>query len=480
MTNTEAVNGSMASMIRQLVAEDLAAPGATDLVGDDRKEFARQRIFAHLDTLVGPDGSWSAFDNPETEQRMAQEVLDALFGLGRLQGLVDDPEIENIDINGCDRVWVTYSDGSKVLMPPVAHSDDELVEMMRTAGTRFGLSERRFDLARPELDLQLPGGSRLSALMAVTARPAVSIRRHRYSDLSLDDLVVLGSVDRSLASLLAAAVRARKNIVVAGAMNSGKTTLLRALAAEVPPRERIVTIEQAFELGLDRMPARHPDMVALEARPANVEGQGLISVADLVRRALRMNADRVIVGEVLGDEVLPMLNAMSQGRSGSMCTIHADSSAGVFRRIASCAVQAPERLPLEAANLLIAGAIHFVVYLDTAVHDPTDGDASDQILRDDDDSLWPSPDDGLSLGTEVEEEGSLDISFPPRSARTRFVSSVREVIDAEGVQVISNEVYRPGKDRRAVPASPLRAETRDEFVRFGYQPIRAEWLGAPA
>ncbi len=163
---------------------------------------------------------------------MAQEVLDALFGLGRLQGLVDDPEIENIDINGCDRVWVTYSDGSKVLMPPVAHSDDELVEMMRTAGTRFGLSERRFDLARPELDLQLPGGSRLSALMAVAARPAVSIRRHRYSDLSLDDLVVLGSVDRSLASLLAAAVRARKNIVVAGAMNSGKTTLLRLS----PPR----------------------------------------------------------------------------------------------------------------------------------------------------------------------------------------------------------------------------------------------------
>ena len=196
-------------------------------------------------------------------------------------------------------------------------------------------------------------------------------------------------------------------------MNSGKTTLLRALAAEVPPRERIVTIEQAFELGLDRMPARHPDMVALEARPANVEGEGLISVADLVRRALRMNADRVIVGEVLGDEVLPMLNAMSQGRSGSMCTIHADSSAGVFRRIASYAVQAPERLPLEAANLLIAGAIHFVVYLDTAVHDPTEGDATDPILRDDDDSLWPGPRRWAVLGTEVEEEGSLDISFPP-------------------------------------------------------------------
>ena len=130
-----------------------------------------------------------------------------------------------------------------------------------------------------------------------------------------------------------------------------------------------MTIEQAFELGLDTPPHRHPDMVALEARQANMEGAGLVSVADLVRRALRMNADRVIVGEVLGDEVLPMLNAMSQGRSGSMCTIHADSSAGVFRRIASYAVQAPERLPLEASNLLLAGAIHFVVHLDSDVHD---------------------------------------------------------------------------------------------------------------
>jgi pilus assembly protein CpaF len=487
MSDSQASKDSMASMIRRMVAEDLAAPGATDLVGDDRREYARQRIFAHLDTLVDPDGSWPAFDEPEAEQRMAQEVLDALFGLGRLQSLVDDPEIENIDINGCDRVWVTYADGSKVLMPPVAHSDDELVEIIRTAGSRFGLSERRFDLASPELDLQLPGGSRLSALMAVSARPAVSIRRHRYSDLSLSDLVTLGSVDISLASLLAAAVRARKNIVVAGAMNSGKTTLLRALAAEIPPRERIVTIEQAFELGLDRMPVRHPDMVALEARPANVEGEGLISVSDLVRRGLRMNADRVIVGEVLGDEVLPMMNAMSQGRSGSMCTIHSDSSAGVFRRIASYAVQAPQRLPLEAANLLIAGAIHFVVFLDTAVHD----DPFDEHVggSGNDDSMWDGADDARWSGTanggswpaiSDSAPGVSSTSFPPRSARTRFVSSVREVVDAEGVQVISNEVYRPGRDRKAVPASPLRPDTRDELIRFGYEPEIVERFGALA
>ena len=242
--------------------------------------------------------------------------------------------------------------------------------MIRSAASRFGLSERRFDLARPELDLRLPDGSRLSALMAVTAASGgvnpeapflepLPCRSHRRWALST----------RIWPPFCEPRCRARKNIVVSGAMNSGKTTLLRALAAEISPRERIVTIEQAFELGLDADPERHPDMVALEARPANVEGVGLISVADLVRRALRMNADRVIVGEVLGDEVLPMLNAMSQGRSGSMCTIHADSSAGVFRRIASYAVQAPERLPLEASNLLIAGAIHFVVHLDSEIQD---------------------------------------------------------------------------------------------------------------
>jgi Flp pilus assembly CpaF family ATPase len=451
------MRSALAGTIRGLVAEDLAAAGGAELTGDDRREFARQRIFVHLDHLTGavPDG-WSPTAEPDDEQRLAQSVLDALFGLGRLQTLVDDPEVENIDINGCDRVWATFADGSKRSMPGIADSDDELVDLVRSAASRFGLSERRFDLARPELDLRLPDGSRLSAVMAVAARPAVSIRRHRYSDLSLADLTAVGTLDDHLASFLGAAVRARKNIVVSGAMNSGKTTLLRALAAEIPPRERIVTIEQAFELGLDTGGFRHPDMVALEARPANVEGEGLISVADLVRRALRMNADRVIVGEVLGDEVLPMLNAMSQGRSGSMCTIHADSSSGVFRRIASYSVQAPERLPLDAANLLIAGAVHFVVHLDSEMYDDADTGPRSFGL------------DALVGGTPP-EDGDVHVQFPAKSARTRFVSSVREVVDAEGTQVISNEIFQPGTDRRARPASPLRPETQRELVQFGYE-----------
>lgn len=433
--------------VRSEVADELAASGTRGLRLADRRELARQVALDRLAAVAAERlASGSEPLDVHEEQRLAQDILDALFGLGRLQALIDDQSIENVDVNGCDRVWVTYADGTKAAVPPVAESDAELVEILRSAAARFGLSERRFDNSCPELDLRLPDGSRLSALMSVTARPAVSIRRHRYMALDLSDLVAMDAFDDSMASLLAAAVRARRNIVVAGAMNSGKTTLVRALASEIPARERVVTIEQAFELGLDTMPDRHPDLVALEARNANAEGEGEVSMSRLVRRALRMNADRVIVGEVLGDEVLPMLNAMSQGRSGSMCTIHADSSEGVFRRLASYAVQAPERLPLEATNLLIAGAIHLVVFME-ASHP----------------AAVPARPGGAVRHA---GEGSRFEAVP----RRRFVSSIREVVDADGLQVVSNELYRAAPDGTAVAPAPLRKSTLDALRAHGYEP----------
>jgi len=463
-------SGEIEARLRAAVARDLAEPNVAMLGPEDRREFARQRILAWLERHAGERfAQGRPALAPGEERSIAQRVLDALFGLGRLQALVDDPTIENIDVNGYDRVWITRADGTKEAGAPVAESDEALIEVIRSAAARLGLSERRFDTGRPELDLRLPDGSRLSAVMAVSARPAVSIRRHRFVDVTLDDLVAMGSMGGEVASLLAAAVRARKNIVVSGAMNTGKTTLLRALAAEIPPRERLVTIEQAFELALDRVPARHPDVVALEARPANVEGEGEIGVAALVRRALRMNADRVIVGEVLGGEIIPMLNAMSQGRSGSMCTIHADSSAGAFRRIASYAVQAPERLPVESTNLLIAGAIHFVVHLDveaTVVTEPPGPDRRPPFL-----SGEPGRFDGPA-DPEVPDPWATGpgVIFGPPARRCRFVSSVREVVDVDGSQLLSNELFCPGTGRRAEPAAPLRPDTRRELVAVGYDP----------
>ncbi len=299
---TLAERSDLVQRLRMEVADDLVAAGGAALGVEDRRELARHLVLERLRRSALDDlAAGRRAAGPEEERRIAAAVLDALFGLGRLQGLIDDPSVENIDVNGADTVWVTHADGSKRRADPVAASDQELVDLLRSAAARLGMSERRFDVAHPELDLRLPDGSRLSALMSVTCRPVVSIRRHRFLDLGLSDLVALGTLDDGLASFLAAAVRARKNVVVGGAMNAGKTTMLRALAAEVPPHERIVTIEQALELGLDGS-GRHPDVVALEARPPNTEGEGAFPMARLVRRALRMNADRVIVGEVLGDE----------------------------------------------------------------------------------------------------------------------------------------------------------------------------------
>ncbi len=401
---------------------ELAAAGRPALSEADEQALGRQLIAEALErranqALRDREAMLSA---PE-EDELAHAAFDALFRLNRLQRLLDDPSIENINANGCDQVWIRYADGRRERAEPIAGSDEELEEMLRTAAARTGIGERRFDRGSPRLSLQLPDGSRLFALMAVAARPCLSIRRHRYLRITADDLVRLGTLDLALREFVRAAMLARKSCIICGGTGAGKTTLLRAMAADIPPAERLVTIEDSLELGLDRFGDLHPDVVALEAREPNLEGEGGVSLAELVRWALRMSPDRVIVGEARGEEVLALLNAMSQGTDGSMATLHASSSRGAFSKLATYAVQAPERLPLEATNLLVANAVHFVVYL------AQDGDR-------------------------------------------RYVASVREVIDAEGPMVTSNEIFRPGPDGRAVPGAPMRNDTLDQLAAVGFDP----------
>ncbi|MGI8447153.1 MAG: CpaF family protein, partial [Streptosporangiaceae bacterium] len=359
------------------------------------------------------------------EARVTQAVTAALLGLGGLQVLLDDPAVENIDVNGYDQVFVGYAGGRIARAAPVAASDADLAELIRTIAARAGTEERRFDRASPRLTIQLSDGSRLFAVMSVTRRPCISVRRHRHARITLGDLTRLGTVDRALAQFLAAAVRARKNILVAGGTGIGKTTLLRALAAEIPPHERLVTIEDTYELGLDQDSARHPNVVAMQGREPNIEGAGEIDLAELVRWGLRMNPARVIVGEVRGPELIAMLNVMSQGNDGSMATLHSSSSRGVFTKLAAYAAQSPERLNVEATGLLVASAIHFVVHL-----------------------AWST-------------------------SGVRVVASIREIVDAEGPQIISNEVWRPGPDRRAMPGSRLRDDTMDDLAAAGFDPALA-------
>lgn len=361
---------------------------------------------------------------PDAEQRVIKSVIDEVFGLGSLEPLLADRRIENININGCDRVFVRYADGRRARLAPVAGSDTELRELIRDLATRSGVEERRFDRGSPIVNFQLMTGERVSAVMAVTARPSVSIRRHRFQQVTLADLRENGTIDSALESLLIALVRARRNVLVTGGTAIGKTTMLRALASAIPSWERLITIEDVFELGLGEHVEAHPDVVALQAREPNLEGVGEISLSDLVWQSLRMSPDRVIVGEVRGPEVIPLTNAMSMGNDGSMGTLHSSSSRGAFLKLAAYAVQGPERLPMEATNLLVASALHFVVYLDKPRDDPS----------------------------------------------KRVVSSIREVVDADDRQIVSNEIWRPGPDLRAVPGAPLRAETLDLLVAAGYDP----------
>src|ERR1700731_4461466 len=265
---------SVVKRLRQEVGDRLAqqrradaASGLAPMSPEDERQFARALISMVLDEFArGEIPLGRRPPSAEEEEALAAGVHAALFGVGRLQPLLEDPEIENIDVNGCDRVFIGYADGRETMAEPVAESDDELVELIQILAAYSGLSSRPFDTANPQLDLRLPDGSRLSAVMDVTARPSLSIRRARLGKVFLSDLMGNGTFSPEIGAFLRAAVLARKNIMLAGATNAGKTTMLRAIANEIPAHERLITVERALELGIDHFPELHPNVVALEER----------------------------------------------------------------------------------------------------------------------------------------------------------------------------------------------------------------------
>jgi pilus assembly protein CpaF len=411
--------------LRLVLAEQIAAAAAAGrLAPANRAESVEQLITAGLDGHARQALRASKAPlNADAEARVRQQLRDEFVGLGGLQPLLDDPDIETININGHAAVFVIRRDGSRHQVAPVAASDEELVALLRALAAR-GAHERRFDRGQPELSMQLPDGERLFALQDVTDRVSVSIRLHPLKRVSLHDLVDKREMTICMAQMFAAMVRARINIVVSGGPAAGKTTLLRALAHAIPRHERLITIEDAYELALSR--EDHPDLVRSQMREPNIEGAGGYDMNRLLRASLRMTPDRVIVGEVRGAEVVPMAKAMSIGIDGSMATVHASDSRQALLKLVTYAMEPPALYPRDAAMALVAGAVHVVIHLGMA----TDG--------------------------------------------TRVVSSVREVIDSDGEHIVSNEVYRPGRDRRAVPATQLRGETLDRLITAGFDPTLLE------
>jgi Flp pilus assembly CpaF family ATPase len=300
--------------------------------------------------------------DPGDVEALAQASYDLRYDMGPLTPYVRDPHVENIDINGCDQVWVTYATGERVAVAPLAPSDDALVTMIRTWANRGGQTARDFSAASPLVNVAMTTGARLTATMAVTPRPCVSVRRHGQVDITLARLVELGTIDTALAAFLAAAVRGRCNIIVTGGVNAGKTTLLRALAGEIPPEERIATLETEYELFLHTRP-QHPDVIAFEAREANSEGAGSITLHDMIAHALRHNPRRILVGEVRRTEIMPMLEAMNSGQDGSMCTLHANSPTEAFDRILILGLRGGLALAERAIHVLVGMAVDLIVHV---------------------------------------------------------------------------------------------------------------------
>lgn len=296
---------------------------------------------------------------PESERNRLQGWLfDLFFRLGPLQRYLDDEVIEEITVNSPSLGFVIHAGGDKERIDPGFRSDEEIRAFISRVVARSG---RRIDDASPSVDVRLPGGARLHAILPPISRHvSITVRRHRLVAETLDELVDLGTLDREAAEFLGQAVKSRINILVSGGTASGKTTTLNALGRTIPEDERVVTVEETCEL---RLADLLPDCVALEARHANAEGAGEVSIRGLVRHALRMRPNRIIVGEVRGPEALDMISAMNSGHEGSMGTIHANDARQALTKLRTYLLMAKEEIPAEVAAEMIAETIQIVVHL---------------------------------------------------------------------------------------------------------------------
>jgi pilus assembly protein CpaF len=285
---------------------------------------------------------------------LVDEVLDEVFGLGPLEALRADPLVSDIMINGPKMVYVER-EGQLLRTPIIFHDDEHLVQIIQRIVAEVG---RRIDETTPMVDARLSDGSRLNAVIAPLALDGalVSIRRFGSKPLTADRLIANQSITEEMVQFLSACVKARINMLVSGGTGSGKTTLLNCLSGYIPENERVATIEDAAELRLQQ-----PHVVRMETRVANVEGNGAIVCRDLVRNALRMRPDRIIIGECRGPEALDMLQAMNTGHEGSLTTIHANTSRDAISRLEMMVGMAGFDLPIWVIRKQVVSAVHMVV-----------------------------------------------------------------------------------------------------------------------
>jgi Flp pilus assembly CpaF family ATPase len=425
----ERLRTTLRSVVADEVTEQRRRAKASDrepLSGLDERQMARAILNRELDLRASEavrlgEQPLSTGDRAD----VVEEVISLVFSpLPRLEKFTAPSDVVNVYVQGCREVRVERLDGSVERHPSPFVSNSDLTEFLAQVARRSGHVEHEFNYSQPIIRVPLPDGSRLAANAWLGPEPYATIRKHPLVDHDLAALETLGMLSDGLRSLLGAAVRARWNFLFAGGQGNGKTTLMRAAAHEAHPDERTVTIEAVPELHLDQLPARHNHVVALWERPANMQGEGAVTAADLAWHAKHLSPDRILVGEVLADEVVPMLEAMSQGIRGAMCTIHATSSAAVFPRLPVYARASGRDWRSSDIYELAAQAVDLVVF----------------VARDRD--------------------------------RRRVVAEVRYVdrFDPETGRLVTDAWFAPDAAGRAAPASVIPARLLDELVEHGYRP----------
>jgi Flp pilus assembly CpaF family ATPase/MinD-like ATPase involved in chromosome partitioning or flagellar assembly len=341
--------------IHDALAQRLDVVASASAALDEPKKIAELR--AQIDTIVREQlAAYPAVFSAEELARVRQEIIDEALGYGPLEELLAQPDVTEIMVNGPGRVFVER--GGKIETTSKRFSDNRQLRVV--IERMIAPLGRRIDESQPMVDARLPDGSRINAIIEPLALdgPTLTIRRFGKHRLTPDDLVNIGAIEAPMLDFLRAAVEARLNLVICGGTGSGKTTFLNILSSYIPEGERIVTIEDAAELRLNQS-----HIVRLEGRPANLQGAGEVRIRDLVRNALRMRPDRIIVGECRGAEALDMLQAMNTGHDGSLTTIHANSARDAISRIETMVMMAGFELPIRAIRDQIASAIDLVIHI---------------------------------------------------------------------------------------------------------------------
>jgi pilus assembly protein CpaF len=312
-----------------------------------------ERVRAQARARLAAERGLSAADR----ERLVDEITDDTVGHGPIEKLLADDSITEIMVNGPHDVWIERR--GRLYQTGVRFSDE--AHLRRIVTKIAGQVGRRVDESSPMLDARLPDGSRVNAVLPPLSLSGslLTIRKFGRERFSLDDMVRLGTLNRQAVELLQACLHAELNILISGGTGSGKTTMLNAMSGEIPGDERIVTIEDAAELRLNQA-----HVLRLEARPANIEGEGLVAIRDLVRNALRMRPDRIVVGEVRGPEALDMLQAMNTGHDGSLSTVHANSARDALARVETMVLMAGYDLPVRAIRQQVASALDLIVHLE--------------------------------------------------------------------------------------------------------------------